>query len=132
MAVVGPPQRNEVCLATLDPTQGGEIQKTRPCLVVSPDEMNQHLQTVIVAPMTTVARPPIRLFRLRSERKRKSKAGTGSGDGSSGVGGPLVRVHGDARIAERTHRRYLTCPERCRRAKACRRRQRRQAGQQRR
>ena len=42
---------------TLDPTQGVEIQKTRPCLVISPDKMNQHLQTVIVAPMTTVPRP---------------------------------------------------------------------------
>ena len=42
---------------TLDPTQGVEMQKTRPCLVVSPDEMNQHLRTVIIAPMTTVTRP---------------------------------------------------------------------------
>jgi len=58
MAVVGrPPQRDEVWLVTLDPTQGIEIQKTRPCLVISPDEMNQHLRTVIVAPMTTVTRP---------------------------------------------------------------------------
>ena len=58
MAVVSrPPQRDEVWLVTLDPTQGVEIQKTRPCLVISPDEMNQHLQTVIVAPMTTVRRP---------------------------------------------------------------------------
>jgi mRNA interferase MazF len=56
MAVVGTPQRDEVWLVVLDPTQGVEMQKTRPCLVVSPDEMNQHLQTVIVAPMTTVAR----------------------------------------------------------------------------
>ena len=50
------PQRDEVWLVVLDPTRGVEMQKTRPCLVVSPDEMNQHLQTVIVAPMTTVAR----------------------------------------------------------------------------
>ena len=50
------PQRDEVWLVALDPTQGVEIQKTRPCLVVSPDEMNRYLQTVIVAPMTTVAR----------------------------------------------------------------------------
>jgi mRNA interferase MazF len=41
----------------LDPTQGSEIQKTRPCLVISPDEMNQHLRTVIIAPMTTATRP---------------------------------------------------------------------------
>jgi mRNA interferase MazF len=37
----------------LDPTLGSEIKKTRPCLIVSPDELNQHLRTVIVAPMTT-------------------------------------------------------------------------------
>ena len=46
----------EVWLADLDPTVGGEIQKTRPCVVVSPNEMNAHLHTVIVAPMTTGAR----------------------------------------------------------------------------
>ena len=42
-----------VYLVNLDPTMGHEIQKTRPCVVVSPDEMNAHLQTVIIAPMTT-------------------------------------------------------------------------------
>lgn len=51
------PQRDEVWLVTLDPTQGVEIQKTRPCLVISPDEMNLHLRTVIIAPMTTSERP---------------------------------------------------------------------------
>ena len=51
------PQQDEVWLVTLDPAQGVEIQKTRPCLVVSPDEMNRHLRTVIIAPMTTVTRP---------------------------------------------------------------------------
>lgn len=51
------PRRNEVWLVSLDPTHGAEIKKTRPCLVVSPDEMNQYLQTVIVAPMTTTIRP---------------------------------------------------------------------------
>jgi len=45
--------RFDVYLVTLDPTLGSEIQKTRPCLVVSPDEMNHHIRTVIVAPMTT-------------------------------------------------------------------------------
>lgn len=43
----------QVCLVRLDPTPGSEIKKTRPCLVVSPDELNEHLRTVIVAPMTT-------------------------------------------------------------------------------
>jgi mRNA interferase MazF len=40
-------------LVNLDPTVGHEIQKTRPCLIISPDEMNRHLQTVMIAPMTT-------------------------------------------------------------------------------
>jgi mRNA interferase MazF len=47
------PSRGEVLLVELDPTRGSEIRKTRPCLVVSPDELNHHLRTVIVAPMTT-------------------------------------------------------------------------------
>jgi mRNA interferase MazF len=48
--------RGEVHLVQLDPTIGSEIQKTRPCVVVSPDELNAHLRTVIVAPMTTGGR----------------------------------------------------------------------------
>ena len=47
----------DVWLAQLDPTVGNEIQKTRPCVVISPLELHQHLRTVIVAPMTTGARP---------------------------------------------------------------------------
>jgi mRNA interferase MazF len=49
----GPIVRGEVHLVRLDPTIGSEVRKTRPCLVVSPDELNEHLRTVIVAPMTT-------------------------------------------------------------------------------
>jgi len=49
-------QRFDVYLVNLDPTVGSEIQKTRPCLVISPDEMNNHIATVIVAPMTTKGR----------------------------------------------------------------------------
>jgi len=45
-----------VGLVTLDPTVGSEIRKTRPALVVSPDEMNAHIATVIIAPMTTKGR----------------------------------------------------------------------------
>ena len=45
--------RFDVYLVNLDPTLGSEIQKTRPCLVVSPNEMNRHIRTVIVAPMST-------------------------------------------------------------------------------
>lgn len=48
--------RFEVYLVRLDPTEGHEIRKTRPCLIVSPDEMNRHIATVIVAPMTTRGR----------------------------------------------------------------------------
>jgi mRNA interferase MazF len=46
----------DIWLAQLDPTVDSEIQKTRPCVVISPDEMNAHLRTVIVAPMTTGSR----------------------------------------------------------------------------
>lgn len=49
-------KRFEVYLVNLDPTIGAEIQKTRPCLVVSPDEMNRYIKTVIAAPMTTRGR----------------------------------------------------------------------------
>ena len=49
--------RFEVYLINLDPTIGHEIKKTRPCLVISPDEMNEYISTVIVAPMTTKGRP---------------------------------------------------------------------------
>ena len=49
-------KRFDVFLVNLDPTIGKEIKKTRPCLVVSPDEMNRHIATVIVAPMTTKGR----------------------------------------------------------------------------
>lgn len=50
-------RRGEVFLINLDPTRGAEIQKTRPCVVVSPDELNAHLRTVIVAPLTTGGQP---------------------------------------------------------------------------
>ena len=50
-------EAGDIWLAQLDPTVGSEIQKTRPCVVISPNEMNAHLRTVIVAPMTTGSRP---------------------------------------------------------------------------
>ena len=53
MTSASPPRRGEVHLVCLDPTLGSEIRKTRPCLVVSPDELNVHLRTVVIAPMTT-------------------------------------------------------------------------------
>jgi mRNA interferase MazF len=49
-------KRFEVYLVNLDPTVGSEIKKTRPCLIISPDEMNRHIATVIIAPMTTKGR----------------------------------------------------------------------------
>jgi len=48
--------RFDIFLISLDPTQGHEINKTRPCLIISPDEMNNFLATIIIAPMTTKAR----------------------------------------------------------------------------
>ena len=50
-------KRFDVFLVNLDPTVGSEIRKSRPCLVVSPDEMNRHVRTVVVAPLTTASRP---------------------------------------------------------------------------
>src|ERR1039458_5825717 len=74
MAVVIAPQsvprQDQVWLVALDPTEGVEILKTRPCLVISPDEMNQHLRTVIIAPMTTVTRPYPTRVAVRFQGKR--------------------------------------------------------------
>ncbi len=64
-------KRFEVYLVDLDPTVGSEIQKTRPCLVISPDEMNRFISTIIVAPMTTKGRP----YPTRVPLKFKGKRG---------------------------------------------------------
>ncbi len=61
--------RGEVWLTALDPTLGSEIQKTRPCLVVSPPEMHDYLRTVTVAPMTTGSHPAPYRIPLRFRRK---------------------------------------------------------------
>ncbi|MEM5373315.1 type II toxin-antitoxin system PemK/MazF family toxin [Paraburkholderia azotifigens] len=61
--------RGEVWLVALDPTVGSEIQKTRPCVVVSPPEMHDHLRTVVVAPMTSKGRSAP--FRIPVTFKRK-------------------------------------------------------------
>lgn len=63
-------KRGEIWLAALDPTVGSEIQKTRPCLIVSPPEMHDHLRTAIVAPMTTGGRPAGFRVALTFKRKR--------------------------------------------------------------
>lgn len=46
-----------IVLVNLDPTKGSEIKKTRPCLIISPNEMNRNLKTVVIAPMTTASKP---------------------------------------------------------------------------
>jgi mRNA interferase MazF len=65
------PRRGGVYWVYLDPTRGSEIQKTRPCVVVSPDELNDHLRTVIVAPLTSGGRP----YPWRVECEIEQKAG---------------------------------------------------------
>src|SRR6266496_3398739 len=70
MAVVSSPRHAEVWLVSLDPMQGSEIQKTRPCLVVSPEEMNRHLRTVIIAPMTAAGRPYPTRVTVTFQKKR--------------------------------------------------------------
>jgi mRNA interferase MazF len=63
--------RFDVYLTNLDPTVGSEIQKTRPCLIISPDEMNRHIRTVIAAPMTTAGKD----YPTRVKCKFKKKKG---------------------------------------------------------
>jgi len=69
MAVVV--KRFDVYLIDLDPAKGSEIKKTRPCLIISPDEMNRHIRTVIVGPMTTAGKP----YPTRVPCKFKNKKG---------------------------------------------------------
>ena len=61
--------RFDVYLVNLDPTIGSEIRKTKPCVVISPDEMNRHIRTVIVAPMTTAGKTYPTRVPCRFERK---------------------------------------------------------------
>ena len=62
--------RGEIWLVNLDPSIGSEIKKSRPCVVVSPAEMHDHLRTVIVAPMTTKSRPaPFRVPVMHAGQK---------------------------------------------------------------
>lgn len=63
-------RRYEIYLVNLDPTQGSEIQKTRPCLVVSPDEMNRYIRTVIIAPMTSTQQDYPTRVTLTFQRKK--------------------------------------------------------------
>ena len=61
----------QIVLVNLDPTIGSEIKKTRPCVIISPNEMNKHLRTIIVAPMTTTSRK----YPSRIEVKHDQKIG---------------------------------------------------------
>lgn len=63
-------RRYEVYLVGLDPTQGSETRKTRPCVVLSPDEMNRHIRTVIIAPMTSTKRDYPTRVNLTFQRKK--------------------------------------------------------------
>ncbi len=60
----------EVYLISLDPTIGHEIQKTRPCVIISPDEMNKNIQTVIIAPMTTKSHDYPSRLKVRFQGKK--------------------------------------------------------------
>ncbi len=65
-------KRFDVCLVSLDPTVGYEIKKTRPCLIISPDEMNRFIKTVIIAPMSTKgAKYPTRVSCSFQGKKRQ-------------------------------------------------------------
>ena len=61
----------QIVLVNLDPTVGSEIKKTRPCVVISPDEMNRHLRTVVIAPLTTSSKS----YPTRIEFKHDNKMG---------------------------------------------------------
>ena len=61
----------KIVLVNLDPTIGSEIKKTRPCVIISPDEMNKYLRTIVVAPMTTKSRK----YPTRIEVKHDKKTG---------------------------------------------------------
>ena len=70
MGVVATVHRLEIWLVNLDPTEGSGILKTRPCVVVSPDEMNRHIRTVIIASMTSIRRGYPTRIDLTFQRKK--------------------------------------------------------------
>ena len=59
----------QIVLVNLDPTLGSEIKKTRPCVIVSPDEMNKHLRTVTIAPMTSQSKPYPTRIKVKHNQK---------------------------------------------------------------
>jgi len=66
-------EQYQIILVNLDPTIGSEIKKTRPCVVISPNEMNKYLQTIVIAPMTTTSKN----YPTRVEIKHDNKIGWG-------------------------------------------------------
>jgi mRNA interferase MazF len=59
----------QIVLVNLDPTVGSEIKKTRPCVIISPDEMNRHLQTIIIAPITSQSRKYPTRIQVKHDQK---------------------------------------------------------------
>ena len=59
----------QIILVNLDPTIGSEIKKTRPCVVISPDEMNKYLRTVVIAPMTTSSKKYPTRVKIKHDNK---------------------------------------------------------------
>ena len=68
--MVGQVRRYDIYLVNLDPTQGSEMQKMRPCVVISPDEMNRYISTVIIAPMTSTQRDYPSRVNVTFQRKK--------------------------------------------------------------
>ena len=60
----------QIILVNLDPTVGSEIRKTRPCVIISPNEMNKHLQTIIIAPMTSQSKQYPTRVEVRHDNKQ--------------------------------------------------------------
>ena len=60
----------KVVLVNLDPTLGSEVKKTRPCLVISPDEMNKYLNTIIIAPITSSSKPYPTRIEIKGENTK--------------------------------------------------------------
>ena len=54
---ITPVKQYQIVIVNLDPTLGSEMKKTRPCVIISPDEMNKYLQTIVIAPMTSSSKP---------------------------------------------------------------------------
>lgn len=63
-------QQYQIVLVNLEPTIGSEMKKTRPCVIISPDEMNRHLQTIVIAPMTSILKSYPTRVSLSHQKKK--------------------------------------------------------------